>query len=109
MINQKPMLFGVHAEGRGDTAHGSQHWCVGLPDGREAHVLVDSVEVLPNGALRCVGAYRPNPTAPPDGDEQTTLLLAPGAWVHAYAHGFDGAPVAVTYLPDPTAPRKDQP
>jgi hypothetical protein len=97
-----PMNFGVE----GDTTaamYGRYSWSVGLSDGREVHVMLDEIEVLDSGALRCAGALREHPGDPvPTYDPETTLLLAAGAWTHAYAASLiDGSPIAVGHLDKP--------
>lgn len=100
----RPLHFGINrGEHQPRATYGRNYWTIGLPDGREAVVLADAVEVLPCGALMCLGGFRTEAAADiPIQERQATVILPAGAWVHAYAtNGLSGDPVAILDLSRP--------
>lgn len=86
----RPLQFSMDGNG-GANRYGQYFWAIGLPDGREVFVMAETLEVLPNGAIRSVGKKG-----------EPTLILPAGCWVHAYAAScMDSSPVAVDSLVAP--------
>lgn len=99
--------FGISDNHRTASRYGASCWNVGLPDGREAYLLGDALTIT-DGVLTVWSSSRKN------GDDHDRephdplplLILAPGAWTHAYAaSALDGAPVGVSYL---ASPKRDE-
>lgn len=98
--------FGVdEANAKSAERHGRHFWLVGLPDGREAQVTADGMEVV-DGALTLwtESFYKGDPDNMErvEKPRSNLLALAAGQWVHCYsASVFSGDPVAINYLPAP--------
>lgn len=95
-------------DGDDRSRYGASRWALGLPDGREAYVYADRIEITDG----VIVFWRDTIPAAEDGERvpanaQAMLALAPGTWVHVYAASvLDGSPVIVEYLPAPPRPQR---
>ncbi|GAB3224179.1 hypothetical protein GCM10027447_12540 [Glycomyces halotolerans] len=88
------------SHGEGSSDYGDLFWKIGLPDGRQASVHADSLEVDDSGALHSISHSR----NPEHQEKFPGLILAAGQWEYAYAaSAIDGSAVAVDYVDEDRA------
>ncbi|MEZ5116166.1 MAG: hypothetical protein R2737_07850 [Candidatus Nanopelagicales bacterium] len=105
MTTTKVLDFSIEGNHRTADRYGRLCFNVGLPDGREAYCLADSMTVSDGVLTLWSETQKVSDDARMDRDPLALLVLAPGAWVHAYAaSALDGSPVGVSHLDPPQRP-----